>query len=598
VRKLDRREFVIGAGGAALAGAVSPAKVFAQAAAPQQIVLRRPIGSMQPDDPAIVAYRLAVERMKALPPTDPRSWTRMAQIHIDFCPHSNWFFLPWHRAYLVMFEGICRQVIGDPTFALPYWDWTEQRQLPPAFTEATVGGRRNSLFDNTRDIRPADSIPSPAVAQDAILRIMAETNFENFGSTRPVGQNSTEARWLRATGTMTPLEGGPHGTVHVTVGGDMSDMGSPLDPIFWLHHCNIDRLWAWWNALGRRNTTNRLWRTFPFNGIFQTPQGEGLTAWNVSVSDMLDHGAFGYTYPDLPGSPAPTVVAGPGPTPPGGPVPPGGPFAPGGPVPPGGPIASGGPVPPADPNLPPGANPPAIPPAGGDQVVAAADADPPEARVLASGTGRGSARLNTVLSTRLTLLSPAPIDSPAPGPARRPEAGVAPAPGKISDLNAILRETPLEPPTGPSATINSPPPTPTSSPPAPGPAGSGGAGGPAPGATPAGLPGGRIFSILENVKASGARAVRVNVFLNHPNPSAATSTDDPHFVGTFGLFGLESHAAHGGMSVQLELTRTIARLRQANIAIGKELDVQLIPVEGRGKAPELMNPERIKIVTM
>jgi hypothetical protein len=227
-------------------------------------------------------------------------------------------------------------------------------------------------------------------------------------------------------------------------------------------------------------------------------------------------------------------------------------------------------------------------------VVAAADVDPPEARVLASGAGKGSARLNTVLSTRLTLLSPAPIDSPAP--ARRPEAGVAPAPGKISDLNAILRETPLEPPTGP-ASINSPPPI--SNPPAPGPAGSGGvAGGPAAGAAPASLPGGRIFSILENVKASGARAVRVNVFLNHPNPSAATSTDDPHFVGTFGLFGLESHAAHGGMSVQLELTRTIARLRQANITIGKELDVQLIPVEGRGKAPELMNPERIKIVTM
>jgi hypothetical protein len=194
------------------------------------------------------------------------------------------------------------------------------------------------------------------------------------------------------------------------------------------------------------------------------------------------------------------------------------------------------------------------------------------------------------MSTRLTLLSQAPIDSPAPGPARRPEAGVAPAaPGRISDLNAILRETPLDAP-GPAAPKPPVGGTPTLTPPAGGAAGSPPA---------AGLPpDGRVFSILENVKASGARAVRVNVFLNHPNPTSATSTDDPHFVGTFGLFGLESHAAHDGMSVQLELTRTIARLRQANMVIGKELDVQLIPVEGRGKAPELINPERIKIVTM
>ena len=51
MRKLDRRELMIGAGGAALAGAVPLAKFFAQAAAPQQPVVRRPVGSMQQDDP-------------------------------------------------------------------------------------------------------------------------------------------------------------------------------------------------------------------------------------------------------------------------------------------------------------------------------------------------------------------------------------------------------------------------------------------------------------------------------------------------------------------------------------------------------------------
>ena len=63
--KLDRREFVIGAGGAALAGA-SPASVFAQAGTPQLLV-RRSVGTMQPDDPALTSYILAVERIRCLP---------------------------------------------------------------------------------------------------------------------------------------------------------------------------------------------------------------------------------------------------------------------------------------------------------------------------------------------------------------------------------------------------------------------------------------------------------------------------------------------------------------------------------------------------
>jgi tyrosinase len=203
--------------------------------------------------------------------------------------------------------------------------------------------------------------------------------------------------------------------------------------------------------------------------------------------------------------------------------------------------------------------------------------------VLAVEAGKGSARLNTVLSTRLTLLSLAPIEGQAP--ARKPDADVAPAPAhRHSDPTSILREGPLEQTSAPPAPKAPPPPAP--------------AGGPAAGAPAAGLPNGRIFSVLENIKTAGANTVRVNVFLNHPNPTAATPESDPHFVGTFGLFGLRSHAAHSGMSVQLELTRTIANLRRLNMPVGGQFDIQLIPVGGQGSAPEVMNPERIRILTM
>jgi tyrosinase len=528
MRKLDRREFVIGAGGAALAGAASPAKVFAQPR-PPQLAMRRPIGSMQPNDPALASYIRAVERMKALPASDPRSWNRIAQIHVDFCPHGNWFFLPWHRAYLVMFERICRQMSGDQNFALPYWDWTAQPQMPAAFTAATLGGRRNPLFDNTRQIRPGASIPNTAVGSAVIARVMAETNFELFGSTRPTGQNSTEARWLRAPGRTTQLEGGPHNITHATIGGDMGQMISPRDPIFWLHHCNVDHMWARWNALGRRNATSPLWATFQFNGMFQVPQGQGqaLTAFNTRASDMLDHRAWGYTYPDVPGgSPSPgadQVAAGR----------------------PDGQVAAG---------------------RTDGQVAADATADLREMLVLATQAPTGGARLNRALSTRLDLpeaLQPTRIRARA---------------GEV-DPNAILKETPLAP---------APAPTPPSAAP----------GGPGSADPAAVVQEGRIFSVLESARATKGNAMTVNVFLNHPNPTANTPADDPHFVGAFGLFGLESHAAHGGMNMQVELTETLAKLRQENRALGRQFDVQLVPVETRGGDDLELNVERINIAAL
>jgi tyrosinase len=113
----------------------------------------------------------------------------------------------------------------------------------------------------------------------------------------------------------------------------------------------------------------------------------------------------------------------------------------------------------------------------------------------------------------------------------------------------------------------------------------------------AGLPDGRVFSILENIRAAKGNATTVNVFLNHPNPTADTPEDDPHFVGTFGVFGLQSHAAHEGLNVQVELSETVARLRQANRTEGKRFDLQLVPVEAAGGELEL-NLGRINIVTL
>src|SRR5262249_46915439 len=91
---------------------------------------RRNISNLAPNDPIIQSYKDAITQMKALPSTDGRNWTRQAQIHNDHCPHGNWYFLPWHREYLVYFERIVRKLSGNKTFALPYWNWAIESKIP------------------------------------------------------------------------------------------------------------------------------------------------------------------------------------------------------------------------------------------------------------------------------------------------------------------------------------------------------------------------------------------------------------------------------------------------------------------------------------
>jgi tyrosinase len=65
----------------------------------------------------------------------------------------------WHRAYLYFFELALRDQVADVT--LPWWDWTVDQRVPPAYDAADIAGAPNPLFSsatNHRDKRPADPI--------------------------------------------------------------------------------------------------------------------------------------------------------------------------------------------------------------------------------------------------------------------------------------------------------------------------------------------------------------------------------------------------------------------------------------------------------
>jgi tyrosinase len=142
-RQIGRRTFFGTAGAAASLALLAQIPFEAVAVSAASLFVRRNVGGMNVFDPVITAYRKAVAAMRALPGTDPRSWTYQAAIHgtlagppqnaWNTCQHGNYFFWSWHRMYLYWFERICRRMACDDCFALPYWDYNSpsERQLPP-----------------------------------------------------------------------------------------------------------------------------------------------------------------------------------------------------------------------------------------------------------------------------------------------------------------------------------------------------------------------------------------------------------------------------------------------------------------------------------
>lgn len=196
--------------------------------------------------------------------------------------HRGPVFLPWHRWFMLELEGQMQRVLGDPNFGLPYWDWaadgdrTPAQQLASALWRTDALGRANAagqvidgafsaasgfrvrldhtqargLFCTTpRQLRRTLAREVPTLPTSA--QVTAMINGQSVYDALP--WNSGSSSGLRnvlegnlAFSSTSPAE--MHNRVHVWIGGDMLPPTSPNDPAFFLNHCNVDRLWARWQA--------------------------------------------------------------------------------------------------------------------------------------------------------------------------------------------------------------------------------------------------------------------------------------------------------------------------------------------------------------
>jgi tyrosinase len=222
--------------------------------------------------------------------------------------HRSPSFFPWHRKFLLSFEADLKTV--DPSVDLPYWDWTTARSLTAApWTADLMGGngRTGDLMVTTGPFAYSTGKWPVTVAPDGrpyLWRQMATPGWTLPTST-DVGQVQAMGTYDTAPydGTSNPgasmrnaAEGclgtlNLHNRVHPWVGGSMATAGAPNDPVFWLHHCQLDRLFSQWQTR---------WPNSPYLPQAGVPGmlpgwNQPMAPWSTTPQQVWSHSQW-YTY--------------------------------------------------------------------------------------------------------------------------------------------------------------------------------------------------------------------------------------------------------------------------------------------------------------
>ena len=227
-----------------------------------------------------------VQTFVAMNETEKEAWCK--------CEHGNNHFLTWHRMYLWYFERVLQAASNDPSLKLPFWDYATDPHLPAAYREVNYVNEAGQTVPNPLRVEARQkslnaNLAGLAEAISSATGAMRQRTFDTFSSL---------------------LENTPHGAIHCAVGVEGCRGGlmgrattAALDPVFWAHHTNIDRLYeCWLNANGSVRLPND---PTHLNKQYTFVDSDGSTVQR-HVRDMLSSSQLGYNYEQ--GSDCPTAT--------------------------------------------------------------------------------------------------------------------------------------------------------------------------------------------------------------------------------------------------------------------------------------------------
>ncbi|XP_062611355.1 putative tyrosinase-like protein tyr-3 [Saccostrea cucullata] len=271
----------------------------------RQAVRRRKEYRMLTDDERN-RYHNAVRRLKESRNGESQ-YDMIASIHtgdIEQTAHFGCHFAGFHREYLKMYEEALREI--DPSVTLPYWDSTIEQYMDSSaesllFTAEFMGNGNGEVTSGpaanwqteTGPLRRNIGVEGELYLFEEIQNITNQTRFTDIcGLTRDVESNGLEFH---------------HGDIHLWVGGNMAELNTAADdPLFWMHHANVDRIWELQRSFARRAgvDVDNDYPTDPndFGNEFHAPDAEfGLFRTDLRVRDgvsgQLINGIYQYEQP-------------------------------------------------------------------------------------------------------------------------------------------------------------------------------------------------------------------------------------------------------------------------------------------------------------
>jgi len=213
-------------------------------------------------------------------------------------------FCPWHREYLIRLEKEIRK--HSENAAIPYWDWATNSN------PATAAVWQNDMLGGDGDGSDGNKVKTGPFREGEWVIIDEDGNNDgplkrNFSDTLslPTQANidtvkaitvydSADWNWDSDPSFRNQLEGweGPnlHNRVHQWVGEDMEPRTSPNDPVFFFHHCFVDKIWADWQAIPA--SSGYLPQS---GGPTGHNAGDAMYPWTTKPNDVLEHKKF-YMY--------------------------------------------------------------------------------------------------------------------------------------------------------------------------------------------------------------------------------------------------------------------------------------------------------------
>ncbi len=251
--------------------------------------------------------------------------------HSTSALHAGPAFYPWHREFILRFERDLQLVLNDPDYGLPYWDWAADAALPDptqalVWNENFMGPNGNPANGGVVERGPfgtnvADpnlrwrTVPGGGFGTDLVRRMGVDTPSLPPQATTggaigvnqilaltvydapPFNQGTAAGSFRNQGEGFVPSGPQQHNRVHVWVGGQMSQVPqAPNDPVFFLHHCNVDRIWARWQLCSPNPAYVPTAGAAPGHNL-----NDPMPPWNArgetrTPQMLLDHIALGYSY--------------------------------------------------------------------------------------------------------------------------------------------------------------------------------------------------------------------------------------------------------------------------------------------------------------